>query len=276
MLSVTFFHFMAIFLSILALFVMCYMWSYFVQLNPDLNGVIAEMYGDPMAWLTMILCLTTPMCLEMLWRGVKRDLRPSLTDILQERIRLRREQTREKTKKRVHKVLEEDGAELEGGPVPIRAPSGIVSSSAPSSIIDENLTSEDEHKFYARKAHKPKTGESKIAKKHGHAQSFSDGLLSKDETLKRSVIRAMLRFRNITGSTFDSAAQAKYQAHDTMTSYESKERKGVETKEEVVVNNEFEEAEEDETQGNDKDKRKSKEARKSGIIQQTGGDTGFE
>jgi len=215
----------------------------------------------------------------MLWRGVKRDLRPSLTDVLQERIRLRREQTRERTKKRIHKVLEEDGAELEGGPSPIRAPSGGSEPVTKPSIIDENLSHEDEHKFYARKAHKRKDEEEKHAPKHAHAQSFSDGLLSKDENLKRSVIRAMLRFRNVTGSTFDSAAQAKYQAHDTMTSYETKERKGgVETKEGEVMtsSDEFEDVEEEDSQLTDKnEKRQSKDVRKGGTTQ-TEGDTAFE
>jgi len=217
--------------------------------------------------------LSTPMCLELLWRGIKRDLRPSLTEILQERIRLRREQTREKHKKRVHKVLEEDGAELEGGSIQIRGPSGRIPTG--SSLIDENLTHEDEKNFYARKSHKMKGAESKSVPKHQHAQSFSDGLLSKDETLKRSVIRAMLRFRNITGSAFDSAAQAKYQAHDVMTSYESKgEIKSNERKEEVLISNtDFEEPEEDETQGTDKNEKRRSPTRKSGIIQQTGGDT---
>jgi len=90
MLSITFFHFMAIFLSILALFVMCFMASFFVTLNSDLYGIIGEVYADPMAWLTMILALMTPMALELLWRGLKRDLRPTLTEILQERIRKRK------------------------------------------------------------------------------------------------------------------------------------------------------------------------------------------
>jgi len=38
----------------------------------------------------------------------------------------------------------------------------------------------------------------------------------KFENLQSALVRSMLRFRNLTGSYFDSAAQAKYQNHDSM------------------------------------------------------------
>jgi len=238
-----------------------YMASYFVTLNSDLKGVINEMYADPIAWLTMIISVSAPMILEMIWRGIKRDLRPTLTEILQERIRLRREQAREKTKQRMPKVLEEDAAENDLVPT---GPTRGVGSSV--TMTDENLTHEDESKFYSRKPHRVK-GEGKAQEGHvAHAQSYSDGLLSKDENLKRSVIRAMLRFRNITGSTFDSAAQAKFQAHDAMGAVDTKERKR-ETKEEVTSGDEFEDVEEDSevTDRKEKTKTKSEKRKKSGA-----------
>ena len=34
------------------------------------------------------------------------------------------------------------------------------------------------------------------------------------DILRQTLIRSMLRFRNMTGASFDSAAQARYQQHD--------------------------------------------------------------
>jgi len=248
MLSITIVHFISIFLSVAALFVMCFMAAYFIRINSDLYGVIDEMYADPGAWLTLILALLTPLILEMIWRGLKRDLRPSLTEILQERIRIRRD--RQKDRKGQIMQIEAGSEEDDQGDAPAveRAPT----SSQP---VDDILTHEDENKFYSRKAHRPK-GDGKVSlDEMGRPQSYADGLLSKDETLKRSVIRAMLRFRNLTGSTFDSAAEARFQAHDVMGSNDTKEKKH-ETDEPVAADDGFEDAEDTDGGGSDKKEKK--------------------
>jgi len=265
-LSVTFLHFLAIFLSIAALFVMSFMASIFVNLDSDLYGVIAEMYGNPIAWLTMILILCLPLILEMMWRSLKRDLRPTLTDILQERIRLRQEKSREIVKKRMPKVLEADKDDEPDGNSP-----GIIRRSS-QTVGDDILTHEDETKFRGRKPHRQKGGVKPLEEGLARPQSYADGLLSKDETLKRSVIRAMLRFRNLTGSTFDSAAQAQYQHHDVMSTgiVETKEKKH-ETKDELEViedEDEFEDVDESEHG----DKRASKAAKKAKKEKGSNGD----
>jgi len=227
-----------------------------------------------MAWLTMILALMTPMALELLWRGLKRDLRPTLTEILQERIRKRKRNEIKIKKGNTEKNEEKEKPKEEDNHHHVLVPENHrTSSNSVPSVPDENLTHEDESKFYSRKVHRTK-GDTKLAEGHvAHAQSYSDGLLDPDENLKRSVVRAMLRFRNITGSTFDSAAQAKYQAHDTMETIETKERKG-ESKEEVVRGDEDLLDEKEQTlDPKEKEKKKTKKEKRSRVSKGDEGDT---
>jgi len=45
-------------------------------------------------------------------------------------------------------------------------------------------------------------------------ESEHPGRRDRDDVLKASIVRSMLRFRNLTGTKFDSAADAKNQDHD--------------------------------------------------------------
>ena len=40
------------------------------------------------------------------------------------------------------------------------------------------------------------------------------GETEEEDLLRQTLIRSMLRFRNMTGAGFDSAAEARYQVHD--------------------------------------------------------------
>eukprot|EP00457_Paulinella_chromatophora_P000244 gb/GEZN01000244.1/.p1 GENE.gb/GEZN01000244.1/~~gb/GEZN01000244.1/.p1 ORF type:complete len:1614 (-),score=328.46 gb/GEZN01000244.1/:227-5068(-) len=180
----------SVFGSLATIFTLFPLASLLPAVNPDLYGVFQQLVAQPQVWLITLLAVSVPFLLEMAYRGLQRDLRPTYAQILQERYLARRDKNhREDTK--LNRLA--------------RAGSSLYVSSSP--LVPP---SEYEQQWKSRK-HTPS--------KKRPEESVPPSPISLQEADKRKqfkmrVIGAMLRFRNLTGAQFDSAARSQYQTHD--------------------------------------------------------------
>eukprot|EP00808_Paulinella_micropora_P016094 g82103.t1 len=151
-------------------------------------GITDMIYPAPQTWLILLLGISVPLLLELAYRGLQRDMRPTYAQILQERYRLR-----------TNESIKEGKLELNLKKFLVRGDTEFISADKP--LVPN---AEFEEKWVLRKA-------SNKAKRATPLKDFSS---PSQRNLKGTVIEAMLRFRNLTGAQFDSAAQAKYQRHD--------------------------------------------------------------
>jgi magnesium-transporting ATPase (P-type) len=158
---------LTIFLSVLALYIVTLIINALKSIDPNLYGIVEEIYASPNAWLTIILAVGSCLLLELAYRGYQRESRPYLYQIYQEKIRF----------------------EQLGHPEALAQAKQPLVQPMPSKLhlpISDDPTAE-------------------------HSKIGSDSQYSH---LKAHMVRAMLRFRNMTGGQFDSAAQAHLQQHD--------------------------------------------------------------
>eukprot|EP00808_Paulinella_micropora_P013493 g57589.t1 len=185
---------LALGVSFLCIFSLILIANILLDYNPDLYGVVNLLLVSPHVWLIFLLACVSPILLELLFRGLYRDLRPSYSQILQERILLRMKEVDRREAKRL--------------------------GSAVSNMVTTNLVDFSEYDAkWAHRKHRTKhaiggTTGTTVAKKL-QAKVNEQSKNKTDDSFKMHVIRAMLKFRNMTGSQFDSAAQAQYQVHDT-------------------------------------------------------------
>lgn len=124
------------------------------------------LFTRPLSWAVMTLCIGVVVMFEVLWRGLKIMLRPTLTNVLQERHLF------------WNKMLP--------------------------------LSEKDEMGWKERKPER---------KKETYTTAPIDFLSSDDrgDQLK-AIIRVMLKFKNLTGASFESAANHQYEKHDVKLS----------------------------------------------------------
>ena len=93
-----------IFGSIMSIFTFTYGLSKWLSYNPNLYGVIDEIYWDKYIWLIILLTTMIPFILELTYRFIKRQFSPSLAQVLQEKVVL--------SKNRIHpteaSIIDED------------------------------------------------------------------------------------------------------------------------------------------------------------------------
>lgn len=110
--SVTVIHMLSILISVVSLFFFLYVLNIAyvdmeLDLNPDLYGVVNQIFASPLAWLTLLLAVMIPLLLEAAWLGLKQELCPDMVTVMQERLAKRTLQQREKARRR-----EAEGVEM--------------------------------------------------------------------------------------------------------------------------------------------------------------------
>lgn len=145
--------------------------------------IVGPVFGSLKVWTIVLLCIGTSVTLELLVRGAKIMLRPRLSDILRERD--------------LCWTQEQKQSEL------------------------LKITEKEELKWRNRNKKKKRRLE-EIERKA--LQSFRKSFPSIDDEKEdgendaqqmKSIVRVMLRFRNLTGAQFESAANHSHQQHDT-------------------------------------------------------------
>jgi len=168
----------------------------------------------------LIVSVSIPMLMELAFRAAKRELRPAYDVILQEKLRLKRRDIHHPT----------------GGPkdaIPLDVNSSPRSGNTASSQVVASHV--DEEKWAVVKHQK--SNKTVVRSEEALKQLERNRLSIKDRNegkVREAVVRAMLRFRNLTGGQFDSAAQAKWQNHDPMIKASKSPRMGARTDESKV------------------------------------------
>ena len=90
MTTITLLHVVSVLASLGSLFLFTFLLSTLLSFDPDLYGVVAYILRRPVFLLTILLTVCVPLLLELACRAVLRDLRPSVTHILQERVHRKR------------------------------------------------------------------------------------------------------------------------------------------------------------------------------------------
>lgn len=199
-------------MSLSSLFLFTFVLSLVPSTNPALYGEVAALLSSGTVWLTMIITVAIPLLGELLIKGYYRDVHPTFTDILQEKLREKRRQ-RDASVKATPQGLDYQS----DTPVAI-----VVGDNA------SNQVAVDAHEEKAWAAsHSPKS-----PRKHGRMNTvalFNDSTpISKDDAMRSALVQAMLRFRNLTGGVFSSAARADLHEYAPMKG-ESKENKSAST-----------------------------------------------
>jgi len=213
MASITLLHFISVVGSLVTIFVAIYILNALLGVNPNLYHVMDFEFKSPTVWLTLILSTSIPLLMELAFRAMKREIQPAFSVILQEKLRLKRKDLRGTGG--ASPLPKGDSMPLQqSGPVST-AGTGEKSPKGPASA--QVVTShQEEEKWASVKKQNPKTA----MRSADALKSLEKNRLSiKDRNegkVREAVIRSMLRFRNLTGGQFDSAAQAKFQNHDEM------------------------------------------------------------
>jgi magnesium-transporting ATPase (P-type) len=169
----------ALFSSFGSLFLFTFIMSEILSLDRDLFKVVARLYGDGAFWFSLILVVAIPVLMEIFYRGLRQHLRPSFTQIIREKQLVAPDKQAKKSIK-INPNEEKDWV--------ARKPT------------NKRITKSERTSVALRALNKT------TEKKGDHTVD--------DMEMKGGLIRAMLRFRNLTGSSFDSAAEAGYQEHD--------------------------------------------------------------
>jgi len=148
------------------------------------------------------LALSIPQLLELAFRGLRRHLFPTFAEILQER------------------VFKAKMMSVKTG--------SIVPQPATTAKTQLALTPDEEKEWAAQQRSKRRKSALVVANEELEKLSKrKDEDSLGGDALKSAIIRSILRFRNLTGSQFDSAATAKYQHHDSVTTVAEEKGRGM-------------------------------------------------
>lgn len=182
--NISFIHLLTLLSSPLSLFVFLLAFSGFPGSNPDLYYIVYKMWTSPEIVLTSIITIAIPCLIEITIRYVQRDLRPTMVQILQERVRIKRVERKPDPENHDPTKVEVFNKEaLEWG------------------NLRPNATRERKKTEFRNML-------------HAHSTARLSVNSAGDAQLRKMVVRSMLRFRNLTGAQYDSAAQARFQNHD--------------------------------------------------------------
>jgi len=197
--SQTIVHYISIGISLVTLFLFVYLINVFRTLDSDLYGVINRLYGTASAWLIIIITVAIPLIVEGTFRAFKRHLRPTYTQILQEywnrsgKLQYGRQQDLRDLPRRMSGAAALSAAQLESK-----------RDLRPIATTPKSPAREDRQREQV--LDKLKSMDKKLTERKERNVNVGAGLQS-------AVIQSMLRFRNLTGSQFDSAAQARFMVH---------------------------------------------------------------
>jgi len=190
--------------SLGALWLMSWMISLpeFLPYSFGLLGVVDWIMDMPGAWMTTFITVMAPCFLELGWRGFKRHLRPSLKEVLLER--LYQQETINQGKRRVYPHNELNNVYGDEDAVEILAVdrARLYDSKA-------QLTVQHEQAWWNRKAHKPFKGDPGMSEAVELIASTSRALEKHqkhkiDPEAQAEVLRAMIRFKTMTGGDFST------------------------------------------------------------------------
>lgn len=172
-----------------------------------LNGTVIGILTDPNSMLVLLLTIAAPCLFEMGFRGLQRAIRPTLSQILQERVR------KERTSYKRQKYAEAgDDERVDGGDgfdlVALTERKLVMLNDTDKDMWDKKIAARHKNRRQSNFGEKL----AQIQKKEPAQNATDTGTPS----FKTAVIKSMLRFRNLTGSQFESAARSNLQVHDKM------------------------------------------------------------
>lgn len=212
MANVTLIHWIGVFISVFTLFLCNWLINLFPSLVPDEYGVVNNIYSSPSFWFLTVLTLSICMLIELAGRGLQREFFPTMIQVYQEILQILTPEERKKqlnppkpiqhrpSRSDLHKPISES----------------VNGQTAALTVgMDEEKIRQQQLAMSARGSDASLLWQTGIAR-NGPAPSVSrtGSVSGVGPHVKKNLIRAMLRFRNLTGSQFDSAAQAELQSHD--------------------------------------------------------------
>jgi len=182
--SWTFLHMTAIAISVFTLYFCTWLINLLSAIDPDLYGVVDRIYANANAWLTLVMTVGIPLIVELTFRYAHRQFSPTYTEVLQEHDFI------------VHSFRRQASQPRTGA------------------VIDEKEPSKPVKTPQSPARHDHTKAEALLHLKTLDAKSKEWVANVGSDKLQAAVIKSMLRFRNLTGSQYDSAAQARLQNHD--------------------------------------------------------------
>jgi len=82
--SYTLIHALAMASSLFTLFIVVFVINYLRSIDPDLYGIVNELYSSASFWFVLALTVSIPLIVELAFRAFKRHLAPTYTQMLQE------------------------------------------------------------------------------------------------------------------------------------------------------------------------------------------------
>ena len=173
--SINLLHHVAVWVtSISSLLLFPYLMNLFLYLDSDLYMVVNRFYTEPTALLAVMCATAVPLLTELAWRHGNTMLRPTIIDLLRERIRF-------------------------GGNKPYHC----------------EFSPEEEYTWAHRKKKTTFKDLAEVARsKLNDLSKMQDKVPQEADELRSSVIKAVLRFRGVTGAQFHSAAKASHTTLD--------------------------------------------------------------
>jgi hypothetical protein len=194
--NISFLHILSIVMSITALFVFNLALGHWLSYNPDLYGVMEQIYGDGYVWLVVLLTVSVPLLAELAFRGMMVQNTPTLGHVLKEKAYLKKVESKGET---------DTVSDFHAG-------GGLITALQEKCVVQwKSLAKENQ------------ATEMKV-KSFLHRMSVRE---IKTKTDTNGVFNTILRFRKLTGSQFDSAAQAQYQVHDDFMQLNGENVRGV-------------------------------------------------
>jgi len=221
--NITFLHWMSILCSVAALFIITLIMNFMTSLVPDLNGLITLMYATAMFWLVLIVTVGACMILELIWRAWMRELYPTVVQIYQEIMRMPPEQQKRMLDPaKLTPPQPAEGAHAAHGQAPQSGFGAASAASGGPAASDDHIQVEysQSHAFsgdptaHSARGMSQRTLDTPGRQGRGSFSGMRGESARGRDKLKNNMVRAMLRFRNMTGAQFDSAAQAQLQQHD--------------------------------------------------------------
>jgi uncharacterized membrane protein YgcG len=213
MISVTIIHVATLVVSVVAMYLLLFPMEEMLSFNPNLYGVVDVVLKSPTCWLTVLMVLTVPTLFEFARRAAKREFKPSLTQVYQERLTTEYKNTYTRAEMQQHNST-----------FPMVSPTRI--------MRGHNKPTESKNRFSVigrlggrfNRAMKGSVSQKMGGEQDGRKLSLfatgdpellgRPGMSEENERQKHAAMRAMLRFRNLTGTAFDSAADARHIQHD--------------------------------------------------------------
>lgn len=93
--SITLVHVVSVVCSLLYVAIAVLIFSSSTSVNVDLYGHIPTLFASPQSWLIVILAVAFPTLIELAWKFGRLNLRPTLTQILRERLEIKRHLARQ-------------------------------------------------------------------------------------------------------------------------------------------------------------------------------------